>query len=132
MPHQVVRPILQRLVTTSKPFVQRYVSKHYGEIAGSLAGIAISISAGDYYGAISGLTNTGSNGPPSDRNPAFGYYQPDSSGGGTIGGSSGSTQYQTLRTTKFGNRNRRRKHSVQCCHCCKPARRKHIGRSVRR
>ncbi len=111
------RYVVQRLVKAGKPFIQRYVSKHYGEIAGSLAGIAISVSAGDYYGAISGISRGGSNESPPDRNPPFGYYPGDR----RLNGKSNGAQYKALlsgNSYKYNNRRNNVAHSRNSCCCC--------------
>lgn len=111
------RVITQRLVAGTKPLIQKYITKHYGEIAGSLAGIGLSVFAGDYYGAITGATGSGGNGSPGDRTPPFGYYQ----GNGGITGKTYYTQYQAHRSIQHKNnrgRNRRKSNNSGCC-CCR-------------
>ncbi len=110
MVHQLARPIVQRLAQVGKPFIQRYVTKNYGEIAGTAAGIAISLSVGDYYGAFSGITGNSGDEPPGGRNPPFGYYP-----GEGVNGKGNGTQYQTYNSVQYSNNRRGRKKRYCAC-----------------
>ncbi len=105
------RYVKQRLVTIAKPRITHYISQEYGQIAGSIAGIALSVSVGDYYGAITGISGKFGNNPPDDRAPPFGYFD----GSQAIIGPSFGTQYKALRT--FSNRSNRNRRCPKHCSC---------------
>ncbi len=107
------RYILQQLVKRGKPGFTKYVSQEYGQIAGSIAGIALSVGVGDYYGAITGVTGKFGAGPPDERNPPFGYL-----GEGLNGPPNGA--FRKAHSTKvYSNRNRRNRSNIRdsekCC-----------------
>ena len=54
--------ILQQLVKRSKPAIVQHITAGYGELAGGIAGVGISVAIGDYYGAFQGLTSNRGNG----------------------------------------------------------------------
>ncbi len=78
----VKRRVVQYVAQRFKPRFVNYVSQQYGAAAGTAAGIGFSIAAGDYYGALTGITGKPSSDSPYDRNPPIGYYDP----GGRLNG----------------------------------------------
>jgi len=119
------RYIVQRLAQRYKPGITKYITQEYGQIAGSIAGVAISVGAGDYYGAITGITGKFGNNPPDDRAPPFGYFD---QGGGMNGKANGSFS-QTLRPIQYPNNRRRRGSRSNYCKCRKYRRSKYRKRS---
>ncbi len=128
MVHQLARPIVQQLVKRGKSKFVNYISQEYGQIAGGAAGIALSISVGDYYGAFTGITGNFGNNPPDRRNPPFGYLE----GSQGINGSTNGAFHQTLRPTGFKVYNRRSGRSACDCRKCRYSRRDNKRRMRRR
>ncbi len=123
MPHQLARPILQRLVKVGKPFATRYITTQYGAIAGQIAGVAISVGIGDYSGAFTGLADYYRGRPPARGNPPFGYFD-----GGEVVGPPNGPFFETLRSVSYRpNRygNKRDHKSCKRCRrkCCRPRQR---------
>ncbi len=122
------RYIVQQVAKRVKPGFVNYVSQQYGAAAGTIAGIGFSVAAGDYYGALTGLTGKPGSDSPYDRNPPIGYYEP----GGGLNGSTPGTQYQALRVVQYSYRNRRSSCRQDCRGCSRCLRQKHRRRSRRR
>ncbi len=119
------RVIVQQLVKRGKSRFVKYVTDEYGQFAGGAAGVAISISVGDYYGAFTGITGNFGNNPPDRRNPPFGYLE----GAQTLDGPSNGAFHQALRPTrskKYNRRRIRRPRDSGCC-CCSGQHRKLRG-----
>ncbi len=95
--------IRQRLATTAKPYIVKHVTAGYGELAGGIAGVGISIAIGDYYGAFTGITGNIGNKPPNGRNPPFGYLERREG----LNGPTNGTFNQTYRANINRNGNRR-------------------------
>ncbi len=110
--------LVQQLVKRSKPAIVRSVTAGYGELAGGIAGVGISIAIGDYYGAFTGITGNRGNGETPSRNPPFGYLE-----GEKLNGLTSSTFNKTLLPNQFGNR-RRRNTFNRCCNVCSSYRRR--------
>ncbi len=129
MVHGIIKPVLQYVVKTRGKQFQKYISKEYGQIAGTIAGTAIGIVAGEgIFSSINkGLTGDDS---PYDRTPPFGYFDPNGNGGGVNGQSNSSFQKtHRLRIYKYGRRRVRKSLRNRCC-CCRPT--KYRRRSSRR
>ncbi len=110
-----VRPIINQILKQQKRRITQYVGQEYGQIAGGIAGIAISAFAGDYYGAISSLSNNIRDGKPNERNPAFGYYEGESTVDGTSNGSLGEALYST--NVGFSQYRFKSKYKYRKCSC---------------
>ncbi len=123
----VRRYVVQQLAKKSKPFIQRYVTSQYGEIAGFAVGTAISVGVGDYYGAFTGASDYIGDKPPGGRNPPFGYYP-----GGTVNGQTNGTFHKTLRTNQYFTNPRRGKIGHNPCVVCECGKQKRPKRNRRR
>ncbi len=111
----VIRRVIQRyavqqLVKRAKPGITQYFAREYGQFIGGAAGVALSVSVGDYYGALTGITGNFGNNPPDRRNPPFGYLE-----GNEINGQTNYSFHQTLRPTRFTKYNRRSRRKP--CYC---------------
>ncbi len=122
------RYVKQRLVTAAKPRITSYISQEYGQIAGAAAGIALSVSVGDYYGALTGISGKFGDSPPDDRAPPFGYL----SEGDGLNGPTHGTFHQTLRPTEYRNNRSRDKYKYKLCKCRKGKRQRRSRRGRRR
>ncbi len=101
---------VQQLAQRGGPKLKQYVTKEYGQIAGSIVGTAIGIaSGGDVFNSIN--QNFGGDKPSNDRNPPFGYYE---QGGRPLNGTPYGAQRQALRA----NYKKSNKHSQ--CKCRRP------------
>ena len=119
------RFIIQQLVKRGKPAFVKHVSQEYGQIAGSIAGIALSVSVGDYYGAFTGISGKWGNNPPDSRNPPFGYFP----GGEDVIGPPNGQFRETLRPGKSYSRIRRGNRRYNNCVCQGNSRRSRRGKS---
>ncbi len=108
------RYIVQQLAKRFKPGFTKYISQQYGAAAGTAAGIGFSIAAGDYYGALTGITGQPRTDSPYDRDPPIGYYDPVQGGNGLNGSTNGSF-HKTLRPTGFTKY--RRRGNRRTCNC---------------
>ncbi len=109
------RYIVQQLLKRTKPTIVKHVTAGYGELAGGIAGVAISVSIGDYYGAFTGLPSNRGNGETPSRNPPFGYLEGES----PVNGATNRPFNQALRPVQFGNGRRRNSYCAQCRRFCK-------------
>ncbi len=123
----IQRRIVQSLVARAKPRFTKYITSQYGEVAGFAAGVAISVGAGDYYGAFTGAADYLGGKPPGGRNPPFGYFP----GAGLNGPTNGSFN-QALRPVQYRYRNRRNSKYTRGCACCCKRRKQHSFRRRRR
>ncbi len=120
---QVRQKIFQHLVKRGKPVAVKYITAGYGELAGGIAGVGISVAIGDYYGAFQGLSGNNRDGPFNGRNPPFGYFE-----GEGINGSPPGAQYQTLRTVAHKPNRIRNRGKQLSCDCYRCLRQKHKRR----
>ncbi len=111
-----VRPIINQVLRRQKTRIQSIVTDQYGQIAGGIAGIAISAFAGDYYGAFSGISSGIRDEFPNRRDPPIGYYDP--TGDGLIGPSNGSF-HQTLQANnpQYGRNRYKKRRNFSFCSC---------------
>ncbi len=116
----VQRYVVQQLVKRGKSRFVNYVTQEYGQLAGGAAGIALSVSVGDYYGALTGITGNFGNNPPDRRNPPFGYLEGDAPVNGPTNGSFNQA-LRPVQSGKYYRRSKARFKRRKCCPC-KPKR----------
>ncbi len=123
----LTRSVGQFLVKRGKQKFVNYISQEYGQLAGGAAGIALSISVGDYYGAFTGISSKFGDSPHDRRNPPFGYIEGDA-----VNGTPNYQFHKTYSPIQYRYRNKRRRYNSRVVKCCKRCQQKPSLRSRRR